>query len=1171
MPPPHTSVEKRDLVNFRYDILPFPNAEEFYDLLQDRLYMVLDQFFLSKPFTIFMTVLPRKERVSKIERKDLPKVTLISGGIDFQRKLLESEGNEKKELKAHWDKLKNSEITGEEEGTVSSKLYNSYVNHELSLEYISKDAVGTISSYFARLTEEERRNSIEKPDTRLQAEYHIVDNYLSVEDYWYVSLPLIQFAEFDGVAHIVMHDEDKKNMFNEKAKAIDKRHIRNAILAFSREYEGLILDWDLVEDNTSKVSAIDNAVEKARVIAKTSKNPIDRELKYLDYYQKHINYFKKRIDISNAIPGLLYKQSQKNAITTILIDSYAHNVSAHSLTALNWQFKERIKKVEKVQLKKACNRNKLKKALSRLPKEMEAFQTYMHEEVIPLIGREVEVNNNKNNRRGIANYPRPMSKELQPLLKFLLEKGAFWSGVTRDYGFGGEVNSLFHTLWDEFINNPLYLGTIASTENITTLNFKIIFYQPEDRVSQGGRVKKAIDTEGILATINIDQPRKDDFVRYMKIKVEADGEIRKEEEVDEEASYAEIGDEKLYYYDFPELRKRSNFVNPGRNYKNIREKLKQAKVFFPGGVVGRHAFFTMLENEIRNIKHYHGSKIQEQDKGNQTLTLVLSIQEVDVESDRNGERELYKIGVWLDVDTPLRQSDHYAGQSEYLVERRFNMLMQNIIDGTETKAPRLGGNYQDKVCAAMLFNNRFRSVQLGDDDNHRPNKTEDKERDRRYYPWIIPVTSTIGQEQEDVHEDFELTREWYQNNEFETNYLKAPHREEAMKKGRLKKYFHLWKGTSVKLVKDTDKRMWNWENPARFRFACVAKKEKEKLIPMLRKFGTIRVITHTAGSDGIDDNLLEAYKVWLQIWLKESAPTAFMIKRREQVFNEAIVITEAKYLVYDPDSELVAYFSQHKPDCINPDRVQDFVLAHGGGGGAGAQASDICYRSHGIYRTNFHRAGDVEQVQQDKSEKDFNKYLANTAEFVETLKTRIVIFDNRVRKRFITPIEEYPLAYIKQREDLYWQKLCLGIRAETLPVKGENSEWSKAKKNLLKGVHFLVIHLTYIENILKEKYGNQVPEDSSMIGFFVEKELIDIVHDEGGQLRDNFILVITSGRGRDEWWQKLKDSQNERHKAYLSFTTFRPVESIISVVEDNINKEDDIDLKHHLVKVLFGS
>lgn len=1152
--------EKQSILDYRLNILPFPEMDSFYNILQDRLHMLLSQLFLKQPFTIFLTALPRRVAIHKIKRSQLSALSLISAGIGEQRQQLEHSRPIGRDLDRHWNLLKATEIMAQK-GEVNSKLFAEYATGDVNLWDIPEKAMGTMSSYFASLTEADLEQSLENPQTRAQAEYQIVKQHLSIEGYWYLSLPLVQFSEFDGLAHIVLHNEDQRRLLSQgKEKASEE--IGKIIKIFSREYEGVVLDWDLAEDNTSKMFAIEKAIRIAIVLASAGSNHLFKELGYLEYYRRHYTYFLKRLELQNAIPGQLYQQSQKNAITTILIDSFAHNVSAHSLTALNWAFKERSKIVEHALRQRELNMAKLELRLKGITGQAQAtdLSEFLQQEVVPLLEawRPAAESTDNGGKNGIAAHPLPMSRELQPLLKFLLEKGAFWSGVTRDYGFGGEIKSLFDTLWQEFLNNPLYLGTIAQTENITKIDFRVIVYEPEEKSSwEGGVVRKKIAIEGVLASINVNRSRKKDHIEYR----ESDG-----KEIDETQSYALLGEEKLHYQDYPEMRIRSNFVDPGRNYPKLREALKATHVFFPGGVVGRHALFTMLENEIRNVKHYSGQTLKRLQQTGKPLTLVISVQERHVENSKiSDEKELYKIGVWLDLDTDLCQKIYRKDSSTYLIERRFSMLMQDIIDETETKAPRLGGNYQDKVCAAMLFNNRFRSVQLGDDNVHRPRGMQDRPRDRHYYPWIIPATSCISTDGME-HIDFEITRDYGDRlkdteADFEKAYTELFDTEAKIKTGRLKKYFHLWRGTDVKTLQENDTKMWEWENPSRFRFVFLDDTKKTEL-SRIREFGVIRVLC-CSSLEGDCLSVVEAYRFWLQQWLEGQPPFAYLFKRREERNSTP---TDMRHLIYDGQNEHIAYFSNKRPDHIPPEKVKTLVLAHGGGGGGGAQPTDLRYRSHGFFQGNkLDRIADFNNLRQHGTSDEQEKHLGLAAEFLEAVETKVAIFDNRVHQRIVKRQDESSAG-----GDLFSSALNLLIAQEELPGLDGQGIWENAKAGFLKSVHFLVIHLSYIEHILKEKYGNKVDKDAAEIGFFVQNELQDIAY-RNGRARDNFILVITSGRGRDEWWQKLRHSKNKADRECLKFTTFRPVESIISVVEDNVNREDDIDLKYHLIKVLFGS
>ena len=69
------------------------------------------------------------------------------------------------------------------------------------------------------------------------------------------------------------------------------------------------------------------------------------ELKLRPYYKIHAEYFKKRLDMSDEVPGILYQQYISQAVTAILIDSYAHNVSAHALSTLSWWYFRRARQL----------------------------------------------------------------------------------------------------------------------------------------------------------------------------------------------------------------------------------------------------------------------------------------------------------------------------------------------------------------------------------------------------------------------------------------------------------------------------------------------------------------------------------------------------------------------------------------------------------------------------------------------------------------------------------------------------------------------------------------------------------------------------------------------------------------------------------------------------------
>ena len=150
-----------------------------------------------------------------------------------------------------------------------------------------------------------------------------------------------------------------------------------------------------------------------------------------------------------------------------------------------------------------------------------------------------------------------------------MEKGAFWSGITREQQFGGEIRDLHSVLWNDFINNPLYLGTIAYSEGITKLNIHLRFYSDK---------KYTGDKHIFKREYTIDRDAAGDILSGRLVTIDVGG-----------------LQEKSFEHEY---------VIKGEKYAILLDRLRQCEVFFPGGVVGKHSFFTLIENEIRNAKHY---------------------------------------------------------------------------------------------------------------------------------------------------------------------------------------------------------------------------------------------------------------------------------------------------------------------------------------------------------------------------------------------------------------------------------------------------------------------------------------------------------------------------------------------------------------------------------------
>jgi len=1174
-------------------VLAFANINEFYNTLQDRLFVALRRFgFVSQKHTSWITALPRDEKqeietmispdLAEADRKKLAKEgsvpILIYAGIDKQRKLLEG-NNLEATLDQHWFFLRD-ETRRVSNLSISSKLLYDLISGVLDLENLPSRMIGNLEEYFKPVQSPE---PLEEHLQRRKSEYYILKHHFpDLAHYWYISVPLIGFGEIDGIVHIVLHEDDLNKYKRENKIKWSTRMIGDVIRLFSWEYEALIMDWEIVGVNKYETSLIPYVIAEVNrkdfLKSIESKSPILKELEYKQMYEDNTWYYLQRFLQNFEVTKAIYDQQLKNAITAILVDSYAHNVSAHSLTALSWWFRKRsewrstsgktaIKGFTKEDIEQLDRFSKM--ALTDLKGDyiltMQQKVKQIAEELEAIYFPSTNDSTLDSRDNSIITFKGSLAREIQPLIHFLAEKGAFWSGVTRDYNFGGEVRDLFSVLWYDFINNPLYLGTIAKTEDITHIRLKVVVYNPDVERLENGVVRKKILEAGEFASLNILQTPKP---------------------IDE---HNMDGPNKIYYVDLPdgnqlhyaehlagernymELQERSRFVNPGKDYVALQKVLRQYPVFFPGGVVGRHAFYTIIENEIRNIKHYHGEALTEAQKNG--LILTISIHPCSLREEVPSENELYKIGVWLEIPTKLKQQIR-GDESAYLLQRKQVNLRKSVMSPGGDYAPLLGGNNQDKVCAAMLFNNVFSSVQKGDDDPRRLGfitgeglanlegevlkkgdeggtikLPKDSDRDKRFYPWISSATSLYSA----PHDDYEVSGKLPEKEiEFEDMY---PHMgEEAT--GFIKKFFHFWKGSDIREITG-DQSDWEWENTSRFKIAQVnVKEDYQKTWTSVRKAGVIRIVTSDEAVPKYGkEKFLTGYWRWLHLWIGNTSQS-FLFDEESEGHS-----TRAFGLHYDGRrKEAIVSFEKTEKEGI--DQQKTFLLAHRN---TSKKIEAFSFRSHGVYRQYFGNA----DIATNSLE-----YQIRMTELLEICATKICIFDNRVRHRvrdqphYTSVLSQMNVLVSNEKVD-EWNPKTEDWESDTEDWKKITAEW-KIKKDAIRNCNFLVMHLTFIDSLLNNRYPGKRSQSQSRLGIFIEQELMPLVADEiTGEVRQNFIFVVTTGRGRKDWWDHLVESTE--YKRYTDFTVFRPIESIIAGIESSIGKEDDMELKYNLVKIMFGS
>jgi hypothetical protein len=905
--------------------------------------------------------------------------------------------------------------------------------------------------------------------------------------------------------HFVYSDKD--------AKRINSRSIGSMIRSSSAMLETQVLEWDLVGRNPEKAKAIMEPLEES-FYQNVNRNPFLRQLGFRDYYRKFLGFYQRRIRFNDdVIHSKVYRPYLKAAITAIMIDSFAHNVSAHSLVALNWWFKQRaenLRSVQRVHQDEVAELKELVQSHIGTGYDRDRIYELLQPWITGLFVR------NADPEYDLVNFSGPLAREIQPLLKFLMQKGAFWSGISRDNHFGGESATAFDVLWNDFINNPLYLGTIAKSEDIHRIRFRVIVYEPstpkaKDNASPLIHKKPLID--GIFVEVDLKKMRAPFITK-------SDG----------KRGFLLDGD-CLCLDRYPELEDMSDFVSPGKDYPAVKAALEDCSLFFPGEVVGRHAFFTLIENKIRNVKHFKGDSLLKMQR--EGLELCISFQERPVRVDMQNEHSLYSVGIWLSEVTDL-----WTSNDQLILQTRFDNLSKAIMDA-DTFSPRLGGSSQDKLCASMLFNNHFSKVQNGDGYQQR-DLTSDTLRDAAFYPWIIPASSP----HENMHADLEMHPQQVTDSLTLSRYFPT-------QKGYLKKFFHIWKAADIQQISELEDVDFVWDNLARFKFVILtaARKNQHPLFEKIRAKGVMRIIQHEIDSKlSGEEAIYEAYQHWFRNWVGDTPMCIRLITDNAIIGQFVYQPEQAESLQYIPVWNLAA---AEKTDNI---ATHDLHIAHGGDSN---NLQLLRYRNHGIYANYFRSELVPNQALSTKAK-------ARMAEFFEVLATRICIFDSRVFHR---------VGNAERRKTLAQQLLLHVYDESNQASKSDHNDWlghwESQKEWIIQQSHFLVLHLSFIEKILITKYSDHPDYGDENLGLFIQQEIMPFAQDGQGQVRDNFVLVITTGRGRTKWWTRL--AEEESYHQYRQFTNFRPVESIISAIEDAINRRDDIEVKYNLVKVMFGS
>lgn len=1099
--------------------IPFP--DKFFNLLQDHLHTLAENLLFqgSTGFSVFLTAVPRVKD-DRIKRTDVPKLFYV--GCDRQSELLLDNQEEGKLI---WEQLK-KEILLPDNSKINRGLYDDINKGKYSLQDIQ--TIYTLKNYFSG-----ELNNVQK------IEKEVIGRYFDLDKDVFLAVPIIGFGELDGIAYIIFQRKFLRRLpwrwiKHGKVKKMQMDYSLTWTLCrqFVAEYDGMFLDWNNVGGDMEKIAAIEHLLNQTilkgdEYFNQKIKNPIYKQLRLRDYYRRHREYYQQRLELGESIPNKIYEQYLTNAVTAILVDSYAHNVSAHALSTLSWWYMRRASQLKQEEVdwdslmaylrfdelidnkiiddfEKAITERRKVRKLEKTKSAAAKFSLKDGSEII--------------------NYPGSLARELAQLLRFITEKGAFWSGVIRDDNSGGKVSSLYSVLWYDFIKNPFYLGTIAKSEDILHIKVKVVIYEDEEGSKHNNsRIVKSFlpENKGILGGVNLMAPENPMTRKKPEDKEDTKEEIRHHDDL-------------------------SAFVYQGDNFLKLRKTLKKIKIYFPGGVVGRHTFFTMIENEIRNIKHYTGSILKKaQDEG---LTVTIGIQACNLPG--SDAHEMYRISIWLEVPTEMQKED---GSGKHLVEAKWDMLSKDIVD-EETHAPKLGGTYQDKICAAFLLNGVYSHVQRGDKNPLR-DKSKDSSRDKRYYPYIRVGCSPVKSPGLNEHTDYRISYDIIKEGKPDTS--------EFPKMGYLKKMFHVWRGEH--LLDWSDNITSNMDNPSRFYLVRTNEINNELLSKLRRDLGLVRVVGNLPDEPDEKRRFAQAYNAWLwKLCGGEENLYAFTIYDNDRglplhfiALKSDVELGITMYSYPAPYSGEQLYKEAQNIWQKDKDKAKEWFLrlAHKAIPNSARQQDEIRFRSHGIFKNFFFPTNHKHAAFDDSL----------IMEFFEVMVTRVCIFDNRVYQRM-----RLPEADEKREQHRAFLRESLKISVHNERRREENTDQGDWKSFLddqelefMSRCNFLVMHLSFIESIIKDKYPTAGIVEKTDIVKFIEEEILPITHK-----RDNFFFVVTTGRGRNDWWASLK---NDKDNNISTFALFRPIESLLSAVENSIGMHDDIELKYRIVKYLYGS
>jgi len=323
----------------------------------------------------------------------------------------------------------------------------------------------------------------------------------------------------------------------------------------------------------------------------------------------------------------LYK---KYGAVAIIMDTFSHNIAAHCLNALGLYFNKKQKQIKA--LKDQGQIKQPDEAIDILSKNLNLLtDDFALWKIINESPEDIE-----KKISSLYAYMENKDHVIENFLKFIRSKSAFWSGAIGEQPPTAIIIDM-NELLIQFVENSLFLGSIAASEGI----FGVKFFLDNKLIAishlEGGTFRFHYDSK----------------------KDEEKFECDKEERIIQWKKASDLLGEK-----------------PQEFFKaNINRQ-----IFFPNGVIGIQALYTIWENILRNVKHTDF-------KGSVLLPIKVDIKE----EDKDGiESNKYMITSYIDVKS----------KNKNMVDDILSSIKKGIVD--DMGKPIMGGTTQMILCAGFL-------------------------------------------------------------------------------------------------------------------------------------------------------------------------------------------------------------------------------------------------------------------------------------------------------------------------------------------------------------------------------------------------------------------------------------------------------------------------------------